>query len=420
MREQRGAIPAIVAIILLGAAASAAALAGSLRAIAAQREAATQRSLAQAREALVSHAADRAIDAIVGPGYLPCPDLDDDGWAESTCGSLSGHLGQAQRLGRLPWKTLGLPDLRDGDGERLWYAVSTRHKGLLNCAASAACVDMSPPHAVGTITLRDASGALIHDGTRSDAGRGAGAAAVVIAPGAPLERAGDGRAQRRDCAPADCDARGRCLPDPPWRAARCDPANYLDVAAEARFAFEDNAAFHDRSDAAGRPANGDGFVQGPVRLAGGRVAVNDRVAAVAVEEITARVMARVAVETAQCLRDDPPVPTPACGGGDAHPGRVPDASLAGAGSRCFARATPGTWWSPWQPHVLLARGAGGGIDVVDDAGRVLARSRRFAILVTREPGDCAAGRIACDAAGCRRAVLPPPGPGSGHALVAMP
>jgi hypothetical protein len=35
------------------------------------------------------------------------------------------HLGQAERLGRLPWKTLGLPDLRDGDGERLWYAVSS-------------------------------------------------------------------------------------------------------------------------------------------------------------------------------------------------------------------------------------------------------------------------------------------------------
>ena len=27
-------------------------------------------------------------------------------------------------LGRLPWRTLGLPDPRDGSGERLWYAVS--------------------------------------------------------------------------------------------------------------------------------------------------------------------------------------------------------------------------------------------------------------------------------------------------------
>ena len=27
-------------------------------------------------------------------------------------------------IGRLPWKTFGLPDLRDGSGERLWYALS--------------------------------------------------------------------------------------------------------------------------------------------------------------------------------------------------------------------------------------------------------------------------------------------------------
>ena len=76
---------------------------------------ASERALAVAQEALVAHATGRPIDEAVGPGYLPCPDLDDDGWAESTCGSQDGHTGQAQRLGRLPWKTLGIPDLRDGD-----------------------------------------------------------------------------------------------------------------------------------------------------------------------------------------------------------------------------------------------------------------------------------------------------------------
>ena len=75
----------------------------------------------------------------MGPGYLPCPDTDGDGWAEATCGSLDGASGQASRLGLLPWKTLGLPDLRDGYGERLWYAVSSKYKGLLNCGVSRAC-----------------------------------------------------------------------------------------------------------------------------------------------------------------------------------------------------------------------------------------------------------------------------------------
>src|SRR6185436_5506383 len=101
------------------------------------RERATERALAEAREALLAFAADRAIDTVVGAGYLPCPDLDNDGWAEPTCGSLAGDIGQDERIGRLPWKTLGIADVRDGDGERLWYAVSAKYKGLLNCAASA-------------------------------------------------------------------------------------------------------------------------------------------------------------------------------------------------------------------------------------------------------------------------------------------
>ena len=104
----------------------------------ARRDRLSDAALAQAREALIAYAVDRPINAVVGPGYLPCPDLDDDGWAESTCGSMSGDSGQEQRLGRLPWKTLGLPDLRDGYGERLWYAVSSKYKGLLNCGVSRA------------------------------------------------------------------------------------------------------------------------------------------------------------------------------------------------------------------------------------------------------------------------------------------
>jgi type II secretory pathway pseudopilin PulG len=136
-RRQHGAglLIAMVAIALILVSVGTLALSSSG---AAGRERASDRALAQAREALIAYAADRPIDVHVGPGYLPCPDLDDDGWAEATCGSLTGHLGQAERLGRLPWKTLGLPDLRDGHGERLWYAVSSRHKGLLNCAASRA------------------------------------------------------------------------------------------------------------------------------------------------------------------------------------------------------------------------------------------------------------------------------------------
>jgi len=292
----------LVAIVLLAAVLAAAmALQASTRTLAGSRERVSEIALAQAREALLAYAADRAINASVGPGYLPCPDLDNDGWAEPTCGSLAGDTGQEQRLGRLPWKTLGLPDLRDGHGERLWYAVSTKYKGLLNCAASRACVDMSPPSALGTISVRDASGFVVHDGTIGDPARAAagGAIAVVLAPGAPIERAGV--MQRRECSSADCDGNGVCIATPPQRAPLCDAANYLDLATGLRGGDEDNARFVDRGDAAGRALNRDGFVHGPVVVAG-RVVSNDRLAVVTYGDVMPRLMRRVALEVASCLR----------------------------------------------------------------------------------------------------------------------
>ncbi len=74
----------------------------------------TALALAQARQALTGFAA----ASQARPGELPCPDVDDDGvadYASRLCVSLTG---------RLPWRTLGLNDLGDGGGERLWYAVS--------------------------------------------------------------------------------------------------------------------------------------------------------------------------------------------------------------------------------------------------------------------------------------------------------
>jgi hypothetical protein len=267
-------------------------------------------------------------------------------------------VGQGERLGRLPWKTLGVADLRDGYGERLWYAVSTKYKGLLNCAASRACLDMTPGTALGTITVRDSAGAILHDGTiadpfRADAG---GAVAVVIAPGPALARSG-GDAQARGCAPGECDGAGRCITDPPQLAAHCNPASFLDKAAGARFADEDNADFTDRSDAAARPRNVNGFIQGPVLAGDGRVMVNDRLAVITYRDVMPRVMARVALEVAHCLRQYASRPenrgrlpwsTPACAQADGswdgqrgvRFGRIPDTAFADAP----ANAMLDRWW----------------------------------------------------------------------------
>ena len=84
----------------------------------------TAAALAQAKAALIGRAAsDQTI-----PGSLPCPDIvtnipgtniPNDGIADLFAGNQCPSY-----IGRLPWRTLGLPDLRDGSGERLWYALS--------------------------------------------------------------------------------------------------------------------------------------------------------------------------------------------------------------------------------------------------------------------------------------------------------
>lgn len=364
----------------------------------AARDALTQQALARARDALVAYASARPVDEVVGPGYLPCPDLDDDGWAESTCGSLAGDTGQERRLGRLPWKTLGLPDLRDAAGERLWYAVSSKQKGLLNCAASPSCVDMSPESALGAITVRDAAGNLLHDGTSTSLHAPAlgGALAVVIAPGTPLRRWNEGL-QHRACEPGQCSPAGQCLTEPPMRTPKCAPANYLDRSPDSFSVDEDNARFVDRNDAAGRILNRDGFVQGPITDGRGTW-VNDRVLSITYDDVMPAVMRRVAEEVATCLKaygertghaGRTPWPVALCRaasrdaalrwadtGGIAF-GRVPDTpfrasqessggALSGfwptAAEGCKVADTTGatsslarfTWWSAWKRHVFYA------------------------------------------------------------------
>lgn len=84
--------------------------------------------LAKAREALISRAASDANH----PGSLPCPDavtnipgnnIPNDGIADLLSGTACPSA-----IGRLPWRTLGLPDLRDADGERLWYLLAPAYQ----------------------------------------------------------------------------------------------------------------------------------------------------------------------------------------------------------------------------------------------------------------------------------------------------
>lgn len=139
-------------------------------------------SLALAQQALLAYAQQplgvtQCESNCPRPGDLPCPDRNNDGIAETSCSNTA-------RLGRLPWKTLGIGDVRDGSGERLWYAVSERYKN--NPRILPLNLDTS-----GTWSMLSAEGVLL------DATQGDGLVAVLIAPMQPLVRE-DGWVQQRE------------------------------------------------------------------------------------------------------------------------------------------------------------------------------------------------------------------------------
>ena len=248
----------------------------------------TTDALAMAKEALIGYASGVDLNPspsctgapnCVRPGDLPCPDTDNDGVAEGSCGNASGTTGQAARLGRLPWKTLGLHDLRDGDSERLWYAVSNNFKNNVRSScllpgqagyvpgAEAACLNSD---ARGSITVRDNAGVIVNNGTNPDPFTPSGAIAVIVSPGSVLQRQGSVAMQDRSAAGVD------------------DPINYLDVGNG-----EDNAAFSD--------GGVDGFIAGAIYDTGGALIVNDRLLSITYADLIPVLERRVAREVQNCL-----------------------------------------------------------------------------------------------------------------------
>jgi hypothetical protein len=262
--KQRGAALMVMLVIMIMGAAIF--LVSSLNSSALQikRDEITAASLAQAKDALIGYAA--SVDLTSGrPGDLPCPDTNNTGVAGTSCGNASGSTGQSQRLGRLPWKTLGLPDLRDGSGERLWYAVSNNFKN--NTRTSLLNSDT-----VGTISV------FAPDGTRLNDGSGnTGAVAVIIAPGDVLTRTDKTTPQDRSSAGVNT------------------ASNYLEVATVGGNT-EDNASFTDGSST-------NGFIQGRIKDNNGNTIVNDQLLVISQDNIMQVIQKRVAGEVKQCLNE---------------------------------------------------------------------------------------------------------------------
>lgn len=385
------------------------------------RNQSSDEALRMAHEALIAYAAGRDLSSgTVKPGSLPCPDLDDDGVAETSCGNGTGSTQQQNRLGRLPWKTLGLTDLRDASGERLWYAVSSQYK-----ATTASAILLNPTTGLGTITLRNNAGIILHDGTSNNAylGDAGGAVALVLAPGDALIRQGASVRQERSCAGGACnpagDSAGICTSSPASTTPKCNPQNYLDVALG-----EDNANFVDNNTT--RTGNGNGFIQGPITVSG-TLAVNDRIRAITQDQIMVAVQRRVAGEAMGCLRlyasaamnrGRYPWPAPVCRQASSinnwsdHNsvsfGRIPDTNFDTTDDNSMASSWGSgecnlnlSWWVDWKMHVFYAvadaykpapTGNGGPcttssncLQVQDAGGNVIATGKQVAVIVAGRP-----------------------------------
>jgi hypothetical protein len=123
-RRQQGLVVALLAILLAVAAVALVAFKFLPNDTALRRSQVTMRALATAREALIGYAVQRGdIAGNARPGEFPCPDTNNDGRAEVSCGSAVNVA-----IGRIPWVTLGIPEPKDDYGETLWYALDSRFR----------------------------------------------------------------------------------------------------------------------------------------------------------------------------------------------------------------------------------------------------------------------------------------------------
>jgi hypothetical protein len=198
-----------------------------------------ERVLKEVKQALLQFAYNYpALDGVAagtGPGRLPCADNNNDGLSNS-CFS----------FGRLPWRegNLNLYDIRDADGERLWYAVSS------NFRTANGGIEINSEIS-GRITIRDQSGNIIYSGLNPGDVSKYGVAAVIIAPGRVTSR--DGVIQNR--AAANGENPYDLVPD--TDPGIIDAANYLDLFTDSDGIVTDNAALVQNSDTGG-------FILGPV------------------------------------------------------------------------------------------------------------------------------------------------------------
>jgi hypothetical protein len=283
-----------------------------------------KRVLEEAKQALLMYAynyPELVIPAYVnltassGPGRLPCPDHDNDGEVD-----INEDGADCGLVGRFPWNEDGLYfyDARDADKERLWYAVSEEFRNIDPVdpdAGGDVIVNSESGSWKNNITIVDTSGAIQYQGDVN------GVAAVIIAPGPPINRDNDGNGTYETVQNRVADEN--------------DPKNYLDT-----FNNFDNSVFNSgQSD-----SDDDGFILGPIKESDpnnssvNTIVVNDQIIVVRAEEVIAMAEKAVLQAYQSAIRDYRDK-TSYC------EGEIPDGETTEAG--CLAAATPGVWTSPY-------------------------------------------------------------------------
>ncbi|HYN53694.1 MAG TPA: hypothetical protein VES38_03205 [Methylotenera sp.] len=320
----------VLLLIIVGSATYIAQLnANNIQAMRAEK---TAKALMEAKKALLGYAVTVNLKVLASdpcpiacrrPGDLPCPDTNSDGEADTSCDDAE------ERLGRLPWKTLGLGDLRDGNGDRLWYAVSNNFKNNPK-------VMPLNNNSLGTIHITDFGGLVSANATGST-----GAVAVIFSTGTPLTRQ-DGIQQIRSDTNANI------------------ASHYLDNALG-----EDNADFLD--------STANGFVKGVVRDAAGDIILNDQLLVISQKDIFNAIDTKVLKEVKLALTtfyiayNYYPMPASfadtncldtttvaACNSGLLNEGRIP---ATGWVATSILRAESNNNWfqqNEWREHVYYA------------------------------------------------------------------
>ena len=136
-------------------------------------------AMADARRALLDYASVQQDLKPGGSPVLPCPDIDSSGTTiegqahTDGCGAPGVSV-----IGRLPWRTLATPVIRDASSECLWYVVSGAWKD-----AGANTVELLNPDSNGQLQLLSLEDGSVLAGVTPDDR----AVAMIFAANAPLQ-----------------------------------------------------------------------------------------------------------------------------------------------------------------------------------------------------------------------------------------